>query len=251
MKHSIIVGIFLLIVMAPAAAQDFIMRGKIEYEVKKNLARMMSEVNPESDYFSNSTKYSVTYRDLIFTPEQFIYMATPKKIGSSYGGYNESIVFTDLNKQQRIIKKRFLEDEYVFSDTVHTIKWKIENEMRTIAGWKCRKAIGRVYDSVYIVAFYCPEIIPQGGPEMISGLPGMILGLAIPRYYTTWFATRVEIIGVDESKIVPPSIKKEKQYTKKELSEMLNKKYKDLELLNSHGENYLTKLLNDYIMGMY
>lgn len=78
-----------------------------------------------------------------------------------------------------------------------------------------------------MVAFYCPEIITQGGPEFFTGLPGMILGLAIPRYYTTWFATKIEIASIDESKIVPPTIKKSKQYGKKELAEVLLKKYKE------------------------
>jgi GLPGLI family protein len=78
-----------------------------------------------------------------------------------------------------------------------------------------------------VVAFYCPEIVPQGGPEFFTGLPGMILGLAIPRYFTTWFATKIELTSVDGSNIFPPTIKKSKQYTKKELAGMLSKKYKE------------------------
>jgi hypothetical protein len=55
----------------------------------------------------------------------------------------------------------------------------------------------------------------------------MILGLAIPREYTTWFATKVEVANMDESKIAPPSGKKGKRYNRKELSEIMLKKYKD------------------------
>ncbi|MGZ5287229.1 MAG: GLPGLI family protein, partial [Flavisolibacter sp.] len=48
-------------------------------------------------------------------------------------------------------------------------------------------------------------ILPSSGPESMGGLPGMILGLAIPRLYTTWFATKVELITAsDEQKITPP-----------------------------------------------
>jgi len=43
----------------------------------------------------------------------------------------------------------------------------------------------------------------------------MILGHAIPRYYTTWFATKMEIANIDETKIVPPVADKKKQYSKK------------------------------------
>ncbi len=45
-------------------------------------------------------------------------------------------------------------------------------------------------DSVYVIAFYTDQIIPSGGPESFNGLPGMILGIAIPRINTTWFATK-------------------------------------------------------------
>lgn len=106
------------------------------------------------------------------------------------------------------------------------MKWKIENEIRKIAGWGCRKAVGRIYDSVYVMAFYCPEIIPQGVPELFTGLPVMILELAIPRDYTSWFATKVEIASIDECKIIPPVVSKKKQLTKRELTELVLKKYK-------------------------
>jgi GLPGLI family protein len=132
-----------------------------------------------------------------------------------------------METRQTISKQTFIGDPYLLEDSVRPIKWKIENEIRKIAGFDCRKAIGIIHDSVYVVAFYCPEIVPQGGPEFFTGLPGMILGLAIPRYFTTWFATKIELASIDESKILPPTIKKSKQYTKKELAAILSKKYKE------------------------
>ncbi len=120
-----------------------------------------------------------------------------------------------------------MDDYFVFADSIRKVKWKIGNETRKIAGWECRKAIGIIDDSFYVVAFYCPEIVSQGGPELFSGLPGMILGLAIPRIYTTWFATKIEIANIDETKIKAPVVAKKKQYSKKELAEIILKKYKD------------------------
>jgi GLPGLI family protein len=46
-------------------------------------------------------------------------------------------------------------------------------------------------DSVYVVAFYTDQIAVSGGPESFSGLPGMILGVALPHDNITWFATSV------------------------------------------------------------
>jgi len=99
-----------------------------------------------------------------------------------------------------------------------------------------------------VVAFYCPEIMPQGGPELFTGLPGMILGLAIPRYFTTWFATKIEIANIDETKIVPPVVKKKKQLSKKEFAEIMLKKIKE----NGGGKDAtldsILKMLSGYTL---
>lgn len=227
MKQTIVFWVWLLLGAGTAQAQDFITRGKIEYEIRRNIKRMWAEDNEPNNSFSMAMpEFDVSYRELIFSWNRWVYQpGRPPSTASRF--INENVAYVDLDKKERVTKQQFLDDYRVFEDSLLPIKWKIENETRKIAGWECRKAVGRIQDSVYVVAFYCPEIIPQGGPEFFSGLPGMILGLAIPRFYTTWFATRVEIANVDESKIVPPSLKKSKQYAKKELAEILLKQYKD------------------------
>lgn len=53
------------------------------------------------------------------------------------------------------------------------------------------------------ICFYTDDILVTGGPEGIHGLPGLILGVGIPRLHTTWFATKVETNGVPTSQILP------------------------------------------------
>ena len=188
---------------------------------------MFSDSDPgTSSLIGSLPAYDLSYRDLIFSGNHMLYQPGRKSDAVSFFNKDNS-VYTDLDKQKLVARKSFVDDYYLFEDSVQKVKWKIENETRKIAGWECRKAVGRIHDSVYVVAFYCPEIVPQGGPELFSGLPGMILGIAIPRYYTTWFATRVEIANIDETAIVPPSGKKNKLYNKKELGELLLKKYRE------------------------
>ncbi|HEX7902600.1 MAG TPA: GLPGLI family protein [Chitinophagaceae bacterium] len=217
----------LLLTSIVANAQDFITRGKIEFEIKRNNKKIYSETDRANNpYLASLPEFDISYRDLLFSWNQSVYQ--PARKGSTPSRYiNENSVYSDLDNQRVVKKIQNMGEYYVYEDSVKKIKWKIENETRKIAGWECRKAIGRIYDSVYVVAFYCPEIVPQGGPEMFSGLPGMILGLAIPRYYTTWFATKIELASIDESKIGPPVVKKSKTYSKRELAEIYFKRYKD------------------------
>ena len=59
-------------------------------------------------------------------------------------------------------------------------------------------------DSIYVVAFYTDEILTTGGPESFSGLPGMILGVALPHQHVSWFATKVESVPVTDNQLAPP-----------------------------------------------
>jgi GLPGLI family protein len=217
----------LFMVAGNTVAQDFITRGRIEYEVKRNNKRIHSdEDRARSLWLANLPEFDISYRELVFSSNQLLYQPGRKASGiTSYR--NENSVFFNLDEGTSVKRINYFDEDYVYKDSVRAIKWKIENETRKIAGFECRKAVGVIYDSVYVVAFYCPEIIPQGGPECFNGLPGMILGLAIPRYFTTWFATRLELASIDESKIMPPTIKKNKSYNKKELGELLVKKGKE------------------------
>jgi hypothetical protein len=67
------------------------------------------------------------------------------------------------------------------------------------------------YDSIVVIAFYTDEIIPSSGPESFGGLPGMILGLAIPKMHTTWYATKHESVNQPPKNIVAP--KEGKKYS--------------------------------------
>lgn len=81
-------------------------------------------------------------------------------------------------------------------DSLVQTKWRITNEYRNIAGYNCRRANGIVMDSIYVVAFYTDEISISGGPSVFNGLPGTILGLAVPELHYNIFATKVDLTPV-------------------------------------------------------
>src|SRR5690606_3960286 len=93
----------------------------------------------------------------------------------------ENIVYTDFKADRVAASKKVFEEKFLINDSIRTLRWKILDEVRTIANYKCRKAVARICDSVYVVAFYTEDILTSGGPEMFAGLPGMILEIAIPR----------------------------------------------------------------------
>ncbi|MEO7210633.1 MAG: GLPGLI family protein, partial [Chitinophagaceae bacterium] len=80
--------------------------------------------------------------------------------------------------------------------------------------------------------------IPPGGPESLHGLPGMILGMVIPRMNTTWFATSVQVTGINTDIIQPPLKGKKVDYT--ELNNQLQGVMKDW---GPNGQSYIWRIM--------
>jgi len=115
-----------------------------------------------------------------------------------------NIIYTDLTAGQSTIQKQIFEEVFLIKDTTRKIHWKITDETREIAGYPCRRANAIVMDSIYVVAFYTDKIHVSGGPETFTGLPGMILGVALPHENVTWFATKVNDMTVEDKALAPP-----------------------------------------------
>ena len=102
-------------------------------------------------------------------------------------------VFQHLSDDVVVMKRTVFENDYLVKDSLMKYEWKITGELRDIAGFECKKATTKISDSVVVVAFYTDQIPVKAGPENFNGLPGMIMGLAVPRLATTWFATKLEL----------------------------------------------------------
>jgi GLPGLI family protein len=184
------------------AQEKFIFEGKIEYERKINLHRQTDVEEQTSDWFKEFVKKSPVFHtstfSLVFKDNKTIYKPAgeiaPVQMYWLLGPAKDNVIFNDLNKNQRQSNKNIFEKNYLVADSIKQPEWRISDEKRTIAGIECRKAVTVICDSVYVVAFYAEEIPVSSGPESFGGLPGMILGLAVPRLHTTWFATNIKLV---------------------------------------------------------
>jgi GLPGLI family protein len=194
-----IILLFTVLYVGATAQSPFLLKGKIEFEKRVNLHSNMSDDSWTDLIKKTIPKQRVTYFDLFFDSTQSLYkpgreIAEPVKIPDwIIGPAADNIVYMNSQRGNSVAVKNVFESAYLISDSLRNCKWKITNDTREIAGFKCRKATTLIMDSVFVVAFYTDKIVPQFGPESFNGLPGMILGLAIPRLFTTWYATKVEL----------------------------------------------------------
>jgi len=208
------------------AQQLFIPNGKITFEKKINMVRALSELGLSDEVKASMTKYKSNNWDLYFDRTRSIYKAQKRDDNDDdvmyfmSPGESTNQLYADYTNKTRVLKKNLMGDDYLLKDTIPKINWKIMHDIRIISGFECRKAIGRINDTVYVVAFYTDEILLRGGPEGFSGLPGMILGLAIPRLNTSWFATKVEAFTNFNNEIQPPT-KGKRAETDRELKKLM------------------------------
>ena len=218
-----IVASIIIVTAISANAQQFINSGMIEYEVRINNHRMYGDGLFGEMFKDKMPNFSTTYYHLTFNGNKSIYkfdrLNEKDKLPWGSNNAEDNVWYNDFNSDTRVNQKSVFGDIYILSDSLMNLDWKLmPNETREIAGFVCRKAQAVIFDSVYVFAFYTDEITVSGGPMGIHGLPGMIMGITIPRMFTSWIATKLQVNGVNTNIIAAPTKGKRKQATELEAS---------------------------------
>jgi GLPGLI family protein len=202
-------GLLLLsTIIANGQSQQFINKGTIEYEVKTNMKKTMGNSSWAEMMSDNLPTFKTGYFSLNFSGNKSLYKferwdETQKIPEFLRKSDEENKWYFDHSTASFSMQKNVFGSNFFVQDSIAPIQWKLSNENRIIAGYNCRKATGKIMDSVYVFAFYTDEIMLSGGPCSVTGLPGVILGMTIPRMYASWIATKVTIDKTDESLLKP------------------------------------------------
>lgn len=211
-----IIGIVLIFIATQANAQQFISSGSIEFEMRMNNHKSMGEGVWADMFRDKIPQFSTYWYSYTFDNNKSLYKFDRQdektKVPFFNNNIDEDVWYSDFETSTSIKRKFVFDDHYLLTDSMTQINWKlVPNETREIAGFNCRKAVGILFDSVYVFAFYTDEILIPGGPMGLHGLPGMILGITIPRMYSSWIATKVDIVNVNKAAITPPLKGKKKK----------------------------------------
>jgi len=211
MKYIVLISILFSLHTGSSAQVKFISSGHIEYEKRVNQFSYYDKEDDEAPWVVEMKKVfpkmvSETYF-LDFNENKSVFKLAKENTDVKYmWGRKPSetdVTVKDVKNNQISLQRDIFEQTYLVKDSLQNYEWKISNETRLIAGFECKKAVTKICDSVYIVAFYTDEITVSSGPESFGGLPGMILGLAVPRLQVTWFATKVDIKEPTEAMLNP------------------------------------------------
>ncbi len=243
MKKSFAIVICLFSILLLNAQTTFLENVKVEYEKVVYVGQMIKEIwgaEAFERWGANLPQSSSYYYNFTGNTDKSVYKSGREQ--SSAEGWwdnlfgSKNVVITDYKNKTTVSHKPVFEENFLVEDSLLNIKWKLTSDTRTIAGFECRKALGILNDTVAIFAFYTDDILVTGGPERIQGLPGLILGVGIPRLHATWFATKVEINSDPINAPAPP--KKSRKVTYKSMVQELDR------VLRNFGPDAVKTLLN-------
>lgn len=244
MKNILFISIFLFSYVISPAQTQFYTAVQVDYEKTVSVHQLMKSVEPE--WFENSKDHMPVEMKSYFSftgdTVRSVFRQSKEAVippGTWFQPIaDNNVVYNNYSEARTVTQKPVFEETFLINDSLLPIKWKITGDTRNIAGFECRKAVGIIFDSVAVFAFYTDEIMVPGGPEGIHGLPGMILGLGIPKIHTTWFATKVQVNNINMSKVAPE--KKGKQVNRTEMIQSINKVMKDW---GGYGKNLVMNYL--------
>jgi GLPGLI family protein len=218
-------------IVSVANAQQLVLSGKITYERKENMHKQLTDQSSWTEEVKKRMpKFRIDQFQLAFNSHEGLYKVIQEDestFASWWRVAHKNTVKTNLDNKTYLANKNVYERDYRVIDSLPAFQWKLISEYRNIAGYNCRKASTIIMDSIYIIAFYTDEIPVSTGPESFNGLPGMIMGIVIPRMNLTYFATKVENQFPPESEFVLPEQKKLKQINFVSMKDEIMKALKD------------------------
>jgi GLPGLI family protein len=191
-----------LVAWLPLTAQH--LQGTIIYERKIDAWRHIDDDQMKAMVPQFQTgQYELSYRDSVC-----FYSAVPKdeapdpfdnqgpggnRMVMRFGGPGDGGVLVRNYSSGQLLEQTTLADvQYVITDTIHSLPWKLSTDTLTVLGHLCKKATAASpRNNSPIVAWYCEDIPAPIGPDRFGGLPGAILKLDDNNGSTVFTATRL------------------------------------------------------------
>ncbi len=117
----------------------------------------------------------------------------------------------DFDKNTMTDAIEHLGKNYLIEDEIQPIEWKIQNDLKEIAGHICMKAVTEdTLKNQKIVAWFAQDIPIKAGPDKFNGLPGMILEIDINEGAMTITANKITLKKLTTELDLPKKIKSKK-----------------------------------------
>ncbi len=131
-----------------STAQQFVDKAEIEFEVNTNVKKNMSNNSWDEMMKENLSELKTSYWTYSFANNKSLFKFNRWSEKTRIPKYQkdqdeEKSWYYDFNTNTMSSLKQVVGTSIVVSDSIVPIEWKITNENREIAGYNCRKAVGK------------------------------------------------------------------------------------------------------------
>jgi GLPGLI family protein len=236
MKAIISLSLLLLAFGISVRAQK--MEGEITYEKIYHYTRIYSRLTYLSQEEKDRIKLTWGNDDeekqemIMSFNDKATYYSYPKKEELNESGYSwrsrEYKIYRDLENQKRTDMIEMLGKTYIVEDSLKTPNWKVMNKIKEVAGYMCMMAVTEdTVKNQKITAWFADNIPVSGGPDLYSGLPGMILELDINDGDLVTTAKEVKLKPVNADDLAIPKKMKGKKVTNEKYEELISTHLRD------------------------
>jgi GLPGLI family protein len=196
---------------APAAV---LKEGRVIYERKVDMYRRLEDESAKAMI----PQYNTSKAELDFTGDVSIYKNIKEeedvrdhagdegngRVMIRMGGGDDQ-TYREPASGKMIQQKELGPRKYIIEDTLPKSNWHLEEGMRTIKGYACKKASTTNRQGMNITAWYAEDIQSSSGPDLFGGLPGLILELNVNNGEIVYSAIDILTKDFDKSVVKAPS----------------------------------------------
>jgi GLPGLI family protein len=207
--------------------------GRVVYERTMQLPTRMIRAGGDAPDAPQLPRSRTDQFELLFGNNQSVYQFLPNANDENPGEFSGGGMvirfggLTDINyhnfdKAERVDQRNVLDRNFVVTDSIRKLNWKLTEETKTILNYTVRKAIAQnirtamrmsmengemkrepYQDTSNVVAWFTTDIPVPAGPDFQGQLPGLILELTLNNGQQVYKAIEVSP-KVSMSKIKPP-----------------------------------------------
>jgi GLPGLI family protein len=194
-------------------------QGRVLYERTTQMQMHFQDMGMEEQLLPRSHKDKL---EVLFGNNQSLRRSvtdeTPEDFTQEEGGMQLHTVIADANDVtyidfatgQLVTQCEFAAKNYIITDSIHKLNWKLTGETSTILGYPCQQAVAQrigkrniptmqdghmkkqeVADTSTIMVWFTLSVPVPAGPEYEGQLPGLILGIDINNGRTVYKAVEV------------------------------------------------------------
>jgi GLPGLI family protein len=213
--------IILITAIAPLTAQNI--EAEVQYEKVFNFAKAFLPLNfiPQQEKENMMYKYGKSAEkwgkeDMVLYIKNNQTRFTYSKVntqGYTYSWTREAYdLIHDFTNSTLDWQVSFMSKPKYVEDSLQQYNWKIENEVKEVAGYMCMKASTEDKAMMHkIVAWFAMDLPISSGPDRFTGLPGLILELDMNEGAQIFTAKSVKMREIKPDEIVLENKKKQKK----------------------------------------